>query len=290
MELIINLAINGISTGMLIFLIAAGLTLIFGLMDVLNFAHGGIFAWGAYAGVWFFSLTQSFLLSILAAVVTGLLIGLVTEYLIIRPVYGNHIQQILITLGFMLVLSEMLKVVFGPDIKAAETPSYLSGSWTIGDVTIIKYRAFIIAVGFLVFIAMQLILKHSKIGLIVRAGVMDREMIQALGVNIRKVFVGVFMVGSALAALGGALFAPSSGVVYAEMGMEFGIFAFIVVIIGGMGSIPGSLIAALLVGISNVFMAYYLPILSMAVTMLIMFVVLIFKPQGLFSTSGVSNK
>lgn len=290
MELFINLAINGISTGMLIFLIAAGLTLIFGLMDVLNFAHGGIFAWGAYVGVFTYAYTGSFILSIVIAMIAGLIIGLITEYLIIKPVYGNHIQQILITLGFLLVISEMLKVVFGPDIKAAQAPPYLTGSWMIGDVTIIKYRAFIIVAGLIVFTAMMLLLKYSKIGLIVRAGVMDKEMIQALGVNIRKVFIGVFMVGSALAAFGGALFAPGSGVVYAEMGMEFGIFAFIVVIIGGMGSIPGALLAALLVGVSNTFFAYYVPILSMAVTMLIMLFVLIFRPQGLFSVSGVSNK
>ncbi|PKR76894.1 branched-chain amino acid ABC transporter permease [Halalkalibacillus sediminis] len=290
MDLFLNLAINGISTGMLIFLIAAGLTLIFGLMDVLNFAHGGLFAWGAYSAVWFYAISDSFIISILGAVLTGLVLGLITEYLIVRPVYGNHIQQILITLGFMLVLTEMLKVVFGPDIKAATTPEYLSGSWFIGDVTIIKYRAFIIAVGLLVFLVMWAILKFTKVGLIVRAGVMNKEMIQALGINIKLVFVGVFMVGSAMAALGGALFAPSSGVVYAEMGLEFGIFAFIVVIIGGMGSFPGSLMAALLVGLSNTFTAYYFPALSMAVTMILMFLVLMFRPQGLFNVSGVANK
>ncbi|GEL78110.1 branched-chain amino acid ABC transporter permease [Tenuibacillus multivorans] len=290
MDLFINLAINGIATGMLIFLIACGLTLIFGLMDVLNFAHGGIFAWGAFVGVWGYSVTQNFLISIVLAVIAGLLIGLITEYLIIRPVYGNHIQQILITLGFMLVLSEFIKVVFGPNILAAQKPPFLQDYWLVGDVTIIKYRAFTIVVGFIIFVAIMAVLKYTKIGLIVRAGVMDKEMIQALGVNIRLVFIGVFMVGSALAALGGALFAPSSGVAYAEMGMEFGIFAFIVVIIGGMGSVPGSLIAALLVGLSNVFMAYYVPSLAMAVTMILMFLVLIFRPEGLFKVSGVSNK
>ncbi|TFB13389.1 branched-chain amino acid ABC transporter permease [Filobacillus milosensis] len=290
MDLFLNLAINGIATGMLIFLIACGLTLIFGLMDVLNFAHGGLFAWGAFVGVWAYGITQSFILSMLAAVIAGLLLGLITEYLIIKPVYGNHIQQILITLGFMLVLSELIKVVFGPNILAASKPPYLDGSWEFGDVTVIKYRALIIVVGLLLFLVIMAVLKFTKIGLIVRAGVMNKEMVQALGINIRLVFIGVFMVGSALAALGGALFAPSSGVAYAEMGMEFGIFAFIVVIIGGMGSVPGSLVAALLVGLSNGFMAYYYSDLAMAVTMILMFIVLIFRPEGLFRVSGVSNK
>ncbi|MEK4522045.1 branched-chain amino acid ABC transporter permease [Psychrobacillus sp. FSL W7-1493] len=286
MELIINLLINGLATGMLIFLLAAGLTLIFGLMDVLNFAHGGLFAWGAFSGVWFYSLTDSFTLALIGAILTGALLGFITEKLIITPVYGNHVQQILITLGFMIVLSEMLKVVFGPNQIPAKVPPLLAGSWEVGDVIIIKYRLFIITIGFIVFGIFQFILKRTKIGLTVRAGVMNKEMVQALGINIKKVFLYVFMTGAALAALGGALMAPYSGVVYAEMGMEYAILAFIVVVIGGMGSFPGSLMAAILVGLSGSFMAYYVPALSLAVNMLLMAVVLIFRPQGLFTAKG----
>ncbi|MHA6261103.1 branched-chain amino acid ABC transporter permease [Sporosarcina sp. CAU 1771] len=283
MELIINLTINGLATGMLIFLLASGLTLIFGLMSVLNFAHGGLFAWGAFSGIWFYGATGSFFLGILGAILTGAALGFVTEKLIIRPVYGNHVQQILITLGFMMVLTEMLKVVFGPNQIAAKVPPYLAGSWEFGDVLIIKYRLFIIIVGFLVFGIFQYILKRTKIGLIVRAGVINKDMVQALGINIKRVFLLVFMTGSALAALGGVLFAPYSGVIYAEMGMEFAILAFIVVVIGGMGSFPGSLIAAILVGLTGSYMAYYVPVLSLAVNMILMAIVLIFRPQGLFT-------
>ena len=286
MELLINLLINGLATGMLIFLLAAGLTLIFGLMDVLNFAHGGLFAWGAFSGVWFYGITDSFTLAILGAILTGVVLGFITEKLIIKPVYGNHVQQILITLGFMIVLSEMLKVVFGPNQLAAKTPPVLSGSWEIGDVIIIKYRLFIIIVGFIVFGIFQFILKRTKIGLIVRAGVMNKEMVQALGINIKQVFLYVFMAGAALAALSGVLMAPYSGVIYAEMGMEFAILAFIVVVIGGMGSFPGSLLAAILVGLAGSFMAYYVPALSLAVNMMLMAIVLIFRPQGLFTAKG----
>lgn len=286
MELLINLTINGLSTGMLIFLLASGLTLIFGLMHVLNFAHGGLFAWGAYAGVWFYSITSSFTVALIGAIIVGALLGFITERLIIRPVYGDVVPQILITLGFMLVISEMLKVVWGPNQIAATVPPALSGSWEIGDVLIIKYRLFIILMGFLVFGIFYYILKRTKIGLIVRAGVINNEMVQALGINIKRVFLLVFMTGAALAALGGALMAPYSGVVYAEMGMDFAILAFIVVVIGGMGSFPGSLFAAILVGLAGSYMAYYVPDLSLAVNMIIMVLVLIFRPQGLFAVKG----
>ncbi|SHF81836.1 branched-chain amino acid ABC transporter permease [Ornithinibacillus halophilus] len=286
MDLIFSLLINGLATGMLIFLLAAGLTLIFGLMSVLNFAHGGLFIWGAYTGVWFYQMTNSFFLGIIVAIITGLLIGYVTERIIVRPVYGNHIQQILITLGFMLVLQELIKVVFGPQQIAVFPPEWLSGSFLVGDVVLIKYRLFIIAVGILVFAICMFILKKTRIGLIVRAGVINKEMVQSLGINIRLVFMLVFMVGAALAALSGILHAPYSGNLYAEMGLEFSILAFIVVVIGGMGSFTGSLLAALLVGLAQAFMAYYFPALSLAVNMLLMTIVLVFRPQGLFRVKG----
>ncbi|WP_045519213.1 branched-chain amino acid ABC transporter permease [Neobacillus niacini] len=286
MELLFNLTLNGLATGMLIFLLAAGLTLIFGLMDVLNFAHGGLFAWGAYSGIWIYTTTGSFLIGIFGAILTGFLLGIITEKWIIKPVYGNHVQQILITLGLMLVLSEMLKVIWGPNQLTANPPEYLKGSWEIGDIIIIKYRVFIIFVGLLVFAGVQFLLKNTKIGLVVRAGVMNKEMVQALGINIKKVFMFVFMIGSGMAALGGVLFGPYSGVIHAGMGMEFAILAFIVVVIGGMGNFTGSVMAAILVGLSGSFMAYYVPELSLAVNMLLMAIVLIVKPQGLFGGKG----
>ncbi|SDR11932.1 amino acid/amide ABC transporter membrane protein 1, HAAT family [Virgibacillus subterraneus] len=286
MDLIVSLAINGLATGMLIFLLAAGLTLIFGLMDVLNFAHGGLFVWGAFSGVWVYNLTGNFMLGIAAAIVTGLILGAITEFLIIRPVYGNHIQQILITLGLMLVLGELIKVVFGPEQKSAVPPAFLDGSFMLGDIILIKYRLFIIAVGIFIFALTTFILKRTRIGLIVRAGVMNKEMVQSLGINIQFVFMAVFMVGAAMAALSGMLMAPYSGVIYAEMGLEFAILAFIVVVIGGMGSFKGSLFAAILVGLTQAFMAYYVPALSLAVNMLLMTAVLIFRPEGLFKVKG----
>ncbi|MFC4799802.1 branched-chain amino acid ABC transporter permease [Neobacillus sp. GCM10023253] len=286
MDLFFNLALNGLATGMLIFLLAAGLTLIFGLMDVLNFAHGGLFAWGAYSGLWIYGKTGSFLIGIAGAVLTGFLLGIITEKWIIKPVYGNHVQQILITLGLMLVLSEMLKVIWGPNQITATPPDYLEGSWELGGVIIIKYRVFIILAGLLIYTCVQFLLKKTKIGLVVRAGVMNKEMVQALGINIQKVFMFVFMIGAGMAALGGVLLGPYSGVIHAGMGMEFAILAFIVVVIGGMGNFSGSILAAILVGLSGSFMAYYVPDLSLAVNMLLMAVVLIIRPQGLFGAKG----
>ena len=173
MDVFFNLTLNGLATGMLIFLLAAGLTLIFGLMNVLNFAHGGLFAWGAYTGVWVYIQTGSFIVSIICAVIVGIILGGLMERWIVRPVYGNHVQQILITLGVMLVLSEMLKVVWGPNQLSAKSPELLSGSWQIGEIIIIKYRLLVILLGICVFVAAQLLLTRTKLGLIVRAGVSD---------------------------------------------------------------------------------------------------------------------
>nr|WP_220185972.1 branched-chain amino acid ABC transporter permease [Paenactinomyces guangxiensis] len=274
---------------MLIFLLAAGLTLIFGLMDVLNFAHGGLFVWGAFTGIWAYGQTGSFVMGIVAAITIGLALGWLMERWIVRPVYGNHMQQILITLGAMLVLSEMIKVVWGPNQISAKAPAWLEGSWNLDGVILIKYRLFIILVGLLVLAGSQFLLKRTKWGLIVRAGVANPEMVQALGIHIRLVFMCVFMFGSALAALGGVLMGPYSGVIYAEMGMEYAILAFIVVIIGGMGSITGSAVAAIFVGLANGWISYYFPDFALAVNMIFMLLVLLLKPEGIFGVKEVKG-
>ncbi|CAM3261255.1 branched-chain amino acid ABC transporter permease [Brevibacillus invocatus] len=282
MDVLLNLTINGIATGSLIFLLAAGLTLIFGLMHVLNFAHGALFAWGAYFGVWIYTQTDSFLVGILGAIVIGGLLGWLLERWIIQPVYTNTMSQIQVTMGLLLVMNECLKVFFGPNQVSVRLPDYLDQSWLLGGVILIKYRLFVIAIGILVFLGVQYMLKRTRLGLIVRAGVMNKEMVQALGINIKKVFLYVFILGSSMAALGGMLFAPYSGVIHAGIGMDYGILAFIVVVIGGMGSIVGSAMAALLVGVLGAFMTYFVPSVALAVNMLLMFGVLMFRPAGLF--------
>jgi len=281
LDVLLNLTINGIATGSLIFLLAAGLSLIFGLMHVLNFAHGALFAWGAYFGVWIYTQTGSFIVGILGAIVIGAVLGWLLERWIIQPVYTNTMSQIQVTMGLLLVMNECIKVFFGPNQVSVQLPSYLNESWLLGGVILIKYRLFVIGVGILVFLGLQYMLKRTRLGLIVRAGVMNKEMVQALGINIKKVFLYVFILGSGMAALGGMLFAPYSGVIHAEIGMDYGILAFIVVVIGGMGSMVGSALAALLVGVLGAFATFYVPSVALAVNMLLMFGVLMFRPAGL---------
>ncbi|SFG01038.1 amino acid/amide ABC transporter membrane protein 1, HAAT family [Planifilum fulgidum] len=286
MDIVINLIINGLATGMLLFLLAAGLTLIFGLMHVLNFAHGGLFVWGAYAGVWLYLWTGSFAAGLLGACSAGLLLGFVMERLIIRPVYGDPTRQILITLGVMLVLSELVKVFWGSNQISVPPLDFLEGSWRIGEIVLIKYRVFVITAGVLIFALLQGLLKKTRVGLIIRAGAIHREMVESLGINVKRYFLLVFMLGAALAALAGVLFAPYSGAIYAEMGMEYAILAFIVVVVGGLGSVSGSALAALMVGLASAFMNYFLPDAALAVNMLLMAAVLLFKPSGLFGARG----
>lgn len=283
---LISLVINGLATGMLIFLLAAGLTLIFGLMDVLNFAHGAFFAWGAYTGAWIYAETGSFIGGILGGILAGILIGFIMEKLTIQPVYGNPVSQILITMGVMLVLSELIKVFFGPNPVATPVPALLDGSWAIGNIIIIKYRVFIILMGLITLIGLSLLLNKSKIGLIIRAGVSNKEMVQALGINIKQVFAMVFMLGAGLAAFGGVLLGPYSGTIQPGIGFENQLLAFIVVVIGGLGSIGGSALAGILVGLAGSFMAYYFPEGALAVNVLLMALVLLLKPKGLFNFRG----
>lgn len=286
MDVLINLFVNGVSTGMLIFLLASGLTLIFGLMSVLNFAHGGMFAWGAFMGVWLFHTTGSYVFALVGAIVMGMLLGWTLEKFLIRPVYGNHVRQLLVTLGGMLVLTECIKIFWGPNPIAAKLPSWLQGSFTFDGIILIKYRLFVIVVGALMYICLLLLLRKTKIGLMIRAGVIDKEMVQALGINVKAIFSFVFLLGAGMAALGGFLLAPYSGVIFAEMGMQYAILAFIVVIIGGLGSVQGAAIASLIVGLAGAFTAYYVPNLSLAINMLMLLFVLLVKPTGLITEKG----
>ncbi|MEK5271428.1 branched-chain amino acid ABC transporter permease [Aeribacillus sp. FSL K6-8394] len=286
MNTLLNLLINGLSTGMLIFLLASGLTLIFGLMSVLNFAHGGFFAWGAFLGVWLFTVTDNFLLSFVATVIGGMVLGWIVEKLLIRPVYGNHIRQLLVTLGGMLVLIELLRVFWGSNPIRAGLPKWLEGSIDVGGVIFIKYRLFVILVGLVIYVMILLLLNKTKIGIMIRAGVDNKEMVQALGINIKGVFSFVFLLGAGMAALGGFLLGPYSGVIFADMGMQYAVLAFIVVIIGGLGSIQGAAVASIIVGLAGAYTAYYYPDLSLAVNMLLLIVILLLRPSGLLGEKG----
>jgi branched-chain amino acid transport system permease protein len=294
----LTLTVAGLAMGMLIFLVASGLTLIFGLMDVLNFAHGALFSWGAYAGFSALMLLNrragwaespsvllnafSLLVAVAAAVLVALVLGVVLERVIVRPVYGQHMFQILITLGATIVLEEMIRIVWGPNDQVMPVPATFQGSWDIADVIVLRFPVVAIVVGGLVYAAMLLVLHRTRIGLIVRAGVENGEVIQVLGHNIYRYFTGVFAAGSALAALGGLMWAMFGQSVRPTMGAEQLIFAFIVVIIGGLGSVTGSLVGALLVGLSYNYVAFLVPKAAIGVNMALMVLVLLIRPTGLF--------
>ncbi|MBL0388724.1 branched-chain amino acid ABC transporter permease [Tumebacillus sp. ITR2] len=281
MSLTLNLLLNGIAMGSLIFLIAVGLSLIFGLMGVMNFAHGAVFAWGAYVGLAVYNATGSFLLGILAGTVGGIVIGWIMERVFVRPFYGNHVAQILLTLGLMIVLTEGIKMVWGPNLLGFEKPAALTGVVDILSDPFPIYRIFTIGVGLLVLIGVHLLLSRTRFGIIIRAGVQDPEMVQALGINVRRVFSVVFALGAGLAAFGGVIAGPSFGSLHPDIGMANQLNAFIVIVIGGIGNFPGAALGSVLIGIVQTFMAFYLPDVAMAVSVAMMALVLIWKPEGI---------
>jgi len=208
----LTLTIAGLAMGMLLFLVASGVSIIFGLMDVLNFAHGALFAWGAYVGFSVFGWLRgwleadsvllnfgAFFIAILAAMAAVGILGIILERVIIRRVYGNHLFQILITFGTTIVLVELIRVFWGPNDEVMAVPLTFRGNWDLFDVIVAKYRIICIFIGLAVYTVIQLILKNTKLGTIVRAGVENREMVQAMGHNIFLLFTGVFAVGAGLA-------------------------------------------------------------------------------------------
>jgi branched-chain amino acid transport system permease protein len=294
----LTLSVAGLAMGMLIFLVASGLTLIFGLMDVLNFAHGALFSWGAFVG---FSIAVSLdrrfhwatsgsvganllilLLALTATVLVTAALGLLLERVIVRPVYGQHLFQILITLGATIVLEELIRIVWGPNDQVMPVPLTLQGSWDVADVVVLRFPVVAIGLGLLVYAGMRLVLNRTRVGLIVRAGVENGEMVQVMGHNLSRYFTGVFAAGSGLAGVGGLMWAMFSQSVRPAMGAEQLVFAFIVVIIGGLGSVTGSLVGALLVGLSYNYVAFLLPKAAIGVNMALMVLILLLRPTGLF--------
>jgi branched-chain amino acid transport system permease protein len=291
----LTLTVAGLAMGMLLFLVASGVSIIFGLMDVLNFAHGALFAWGAYVGFSVFNLMRNwveapsvlenfgvFVVAMLAAMAAVAVLGIILERVLVRRVYGNHLFQILITFGATIVLVELIRVLWGPNDEVMAVPLTFQGNWDIFDVIVQRYRLICIIIGIIVYAVIQLILKKTKLGTIVRAGVENREMVQAMGHNIFLLFTGVFAAGAGLAALGGLAMSIFSLQVYPDMGSTYLLFAFIVVIIGGLGSVTGSLVGALIVGLSYNYVAYLIPWAAAAVNILIMILILLIRPTGLF--------
>jgi branched-chain amino acid transport system permease protein len=208
--------------------------------------------------------------------------GVVFERLLLRPVYGLHLSQILVTVGGLIVGEELIKMIWGSVQQPLLLPAWLQGSVVIGDVVVETFRLLVVAVGLLVFLLLSLVLSQTKIGLVIRAGVEDREMIRALGYPIRRVFVLVFAAGSALAALGGMLWGLYQQMVVPQIGAQLNVLVFIVIIIGGLGSTKGALAGALAIGLVSNFVGYYSPTLAAFANVALMFAVLMWRPDGLF--------
>lgn len=292
----LTLTVAGLAMGMMIFLMASGLTLVFGLMDVLNFGHGAFVAVGAYAATMVLLPMQASLevdslalnlgvlgLAMLVAVLVTALLGWAFERLIIMPVYGQHLKQILITMGGMIVAEQLINVIWGAEQIPLPLPASLRGAVLVGGAAIEKYRLVAVVVGLLVFGAMSLILNRSKIGLLIRAGVENREMVEALGYRVRRLFVGVFAAGSALAGLGGLMWGLYRETLSASMGSEVMVMVFIVVIIGGLGSVGGCFIGALLMALVANYAGFLAPKLALVSNIVLMIGVLLWRPAGLFS-------
>lgn len=290
----ITLTAAGLAMGMMIFLMASGLSLIFGLMDVLNFSHSAFVTAGAFVGAtvlgWLgFWVTGSnpalnfagLAIAIIVASLVGGLIGWFFERVVVRPVYGDHLRQILITVGGLIVAEELILMIWGGAPLPVPRPEVLTGSLIIGDVSIEIYRIFAFFLGLVVYGVLYFVLDRTRIGLLIRAGVENREMVEALGFKIDRLFIGVFMAGSALAAMGGAMWAGYQGLITASLGAEMMILVFIVVIIGGLGSIQGSLLGAILVGLMANYVAFLSPKMALASNMILMMAILLWRPYGL---------
>lgn len=290
----LTLTIAGLAMGMMIFLMASGLSLIFGLMDVLNFGHSAFVSFGAFIAASVLAALSSWvsggsaalniaalLLAVAAATVFGAAAGWFFERVVVKPVYKDHLRQILVTMGALIVAEQLILAIWGGVPIAVPRPAVLEGSILIGDVAIETYRVFAFLLGLAVYVAMYLVLGRTRIGLLIRAGVENREMVEALGFRIDRLFVGVFMAGSALAAMGGAMWAGYQALITPALGAEMMILVFIVVIIGGLGSIEGSLLGAIMVGLTANYVAFLMPKMALASNMILMMAILLWRPYGL---------
>ena len=293
-----TLTIAGLAMGLIVFVIASGLTLVFGLMDVLNFGHGVFIALGAFVATTVmgamnayggFVSSPSLTLSLaavavaaLAGIVSAAALGLVFERVLVRPVYGMHLKQILITMGGMIIGEELIKLVWGAQMIPLQPPESLRGALVVGDVAVEKFRLLAVVVGLAVFVGLLWLLNRTKLGLLIRAGVQDREMVESLGYRIRRLFVAVFVAGSGLAGLGGVLWGLYQQSVVPQIGAQVNTLIFIVIIIGGLGSTLGCFVGALLVGLMANYCGFLAPKVALFSNIGLMVAVLLWRPQGLY--------
>jgi branched-chain amino acid transport system permease protein len=273
--------LNGLSFSMLLFLIAAGFTLIFGLMKIINISHGSFYLLSAYVGLTILRTTESFVLAMIAGTITVALVGIAMQSLFLRHFYLKELQQVLLTFGFVLVIADICLVIWGGDPFALPQPSSFKGSIWIGKIVFPKYRLLVIMAGVIIAIGLWIFQEKTKIGAIVRAGVDDEEMLRGSGINIQVVFTGVFSLGAFLAGMGGILGGPFAGV-YPGIDLEILLLALVVVVIGGVGSLKGAFVGSLIVGLLDNFGKALFPELSLFTLFAPMAIILAIKPTGIF--------
>ena len=274
----------GLSLAMYLWLLSAGLTIIFGVLGVLNFAHGSLFMVGAYLAYTFYGvLALPFWLAIALSLIGVALLGFIMERGFLRHIYHlDEAYQLLLTFGFILILDDAVKIIWGGVFKIPPIPGFLEGAWPVFGRLFPVYNTFIIAVGLIVAVGLWLLFEKSWWGRTVRATASDREMANAIGINVPRVFSGVFMVGSMLAALGGALGTPVR-VVAPGIGTAMIIQAFIITVIGGLGNLKGAFVGSLIVGILSAYGTLFFPVFELFFIFVIMAAVLLVRPQGLFA-------
>lgn len=278
---LINL-LNGLSWGMLLFLISLGLTTVFGVLGILNFAHGSFFMLGAYLCMQIMHIMPSFWSGIIVGPLVVALLGVAIERTLLRRVYGRDISfQLLLTFAILLVLDDAVRIIWGPGYHVVEPPAILSGVFTIFTRTYPVYRLFLVIAGPLVGLSLWLFFQFSRWGKIIRAAAMDREMAEGIGIRVPLLFTAVFALGTWLAAFGGALAAPHQSLA-PSMGERIIIESFIVVVCGGMGSFPGAFFGALILGLFESFGTVFLGSAQMAVPYILLAVVLLIRPYGFF--------
>ncbi|MFY9990220.1 MAG: branched-chain amino acid ABC transporter permease [Rhodoplanes sp.] len=283
MELVLIQILNGLQYGLLIFLAASGLTLVFGILGIINLSHGSFYMLGAYLSLTLTSYTGDIFLALLLGIPLAFAFGALIEWLFIRHLYGrDHLQQVLLTFALILIFNDVQRVVWGTRPHSVPIPSYLSASVQLSHV--LSYPVYRLAVaGFCVFLAlcMVYVIQYTRIGQMIRAGESNREMVEVLGIDSRLLFRFVFAAGVALAAAAGAIAAPIDSV-YPGIGEPVLIISFVVVVIGGIGSIKGAFFGALLIGLADAFGKVFLPEFASVVVYALMAAVLIVSPGGLF--------
>ena len=298
--LVVTQFMNGLQLGVLLFLLASGLTLVFGIMDFVNLAHGSLYMVGAFICASLTLWLDSFVLGILLAIPLVVIVGILTELIVVRNLYPrDHLDHVLATFGLILCFDELVQIIWGPEGIAVPLPSWLQGQVEVlPDVVLPSYRLVIIACGLLVAAALYYVVNHTRLGMLIRAGASNRTMVGALGIDIKTLFTLVFAMGAAFAGLAGMLIAP---ITEASIGMgnDIIIVAFVVIIVGGIGSMKGAFVAALIIGLIDTLGRSFLddffklfigdeaaetsaPAVSAMLIYILMAIVLTFRPQGLF--------